>query len=118
MEPISTSVIVGIATDRTVLRRRIEDRSEQIFDNGVVGEATMLGKKYGWDSEAMTGNIYPLVHEYLEGRLSKREMQEKFTTLDWRLAKRQLTWLKRNPYIRWHELTEAKKYLRQVLANE
>ena len=118
VEPISASFIVGIATDRDVLRTRITDRTEQLFQDGVVNEAIMLGKKYGWESEAMTGNIYPLVHLYLEQQMTIDEIKEKFTTLDWRLAKRQLTWLKRNPYIKWHSLTEAKSYIRSVLANE
>jgi tRNA dimethylallyltransferase len=115
--PIENSIIVGIATDRDILRTRIEDRSEQIFDDGVVGEATILGKKYGWDSEAMTGNVYPLVHSYLEMEISFEEMKDKFTTLDWRLAKRQLTWLRRNPYIRWGELSELRTYLTERLAS-
>ena len=117
-ELLSTSIIVGIATDKSVLRKRIGDRTEQIFDDNVVEEATLLGKKYGWESEAMTGNIYPLLRRYLEGEFSLDEVKDKFTTLDWRLAKRQLTWLKRNPYIKWLSLTEAKSYLDRVLANE
>ena len=116
--PISSSIIVGIATDRDELRKRIEARTEQLFENGVVEEATILGKKYGWDSEAMTGNIYPLVHLYLKNEISLQEMKDKFTTLDWRLAKRQLTWLRRNSYIKWLSLTEAKEYLFHQLASE
>jgi len=116
--PIENTIVVGIATERDVLRTRIEARAEHIFDDGVVEEATILGKKYGWNHESMTGNIYPLVHSYLEGELSASEMKEKFTTLDWRLAKRQLTWLRRNPFIRWGSLTEVKDYLYQALANE
>lgn len=117
-EPISTSIIVGISTDRTTLRTRISDRTEQLFTNGVVEESIKLGKKYGWDSEAMTGNIYPLVHRYSKGELSLQEVKDKFTTLDWRLAKRQLTWLRRNQYIRWCSLTEAEKYLCSLLESE
>jgi tRNA dimethylallyltransferase len=116
--PISRSIIVGIATDREELRKRIEARSEQLFEDGVVEEATILGKKYGWRSEAMTGNIYPLVHLYLKKEISLHEMKEKFTTLDWQLARRQLTWLKRNQYIKWLSLTEARDYLVHRLANE
>lgn len=109
--------VVGIATDREILRTRIKDRTEQFFDNGVVEEATMLGKKYGWKSEAMTGNIYPLVHRYLEGELSLDEIKDKYTTLDWRLAKRQLTWLRRNKDVKWLSLTDAKTCLVGILAN-
>lgn len=114
--PLDDSIVVGITTDRDVLRTRIEQRSEQLFENGVVDEAIMLGKKYGWDNEAMTGNIYPLVHQHLENKLTLSEVQQKFTILDWRLAKRQLTWLRRNQYITWKNLEEAEHYLSDVLA--
>ena len=117
VKPISTSIIVGITTDRELLRTRIEKRTEQLFEDGVVEEAIMLGKKYGWDSEAMTGNIYPLVQRYSEGLLTLSQVKDKFTTLDWRLAKRQLTWLKRNPYIVWKSLPDAEHYLSDILAS-
>lgn len=116
-EPISASVIVGIATDREVLRTRIKRRAEQMFNDDVVNEAILLGKKYGWESEAMTGNIYPIIREYTSGMLSMEDAKEKFATADWRLAKRQLTWMRRNPYIQWRDLSGAKEYLTGVLAN-
>lgn len=113
---INNAHVVAIATDREILRTRIRDRTEQFFDNGVVEEATNLGKKYGWGSEAMTGNIYPLVHRYLNHEIDLEEMKNKFTTLDWRLAKRQLTWLRRNSEIQWLSLTDAAHYLEAILA--
>jgi tRNA dimethylallyltransferase len=115
--PVKNCYIVGITTDKTILRTRIETRAEQLLRDGVVDEATILGKKYGWDNEAMTGNIYPLVHQHLMGLLSLSEVKAKFTTIDWRLAKRQLTWLKRNTFIEWFELQGAHDYLIRVLAN-
>lgn len=114
--PIYSTVIVGITTDKTTLRNRIEARTEHLFDAGVVEEAIMLGKKYGWESEAMTGNIYPLLHQYLDGTLTLDEVKRRFVTLDWRLAKRQLTWLRRNEFIQWLSLTDAKSYLSSVLS--
>ncbi|MGB3945522.1 MAG: tRNA (adenosine(37)-N6)-dimethylallyltransferase MiaA [Candidatus Saccharimonadales bacterium] len=112
------SFIVGIATPMKVLRTRIVQRSEHIFADDVEKEATMLGKKYGWNSEAMTGNIYPLFKLYLEGTLSHEEVRDKFATLDYRLAKRQMTWLRRNPDIMWVGLTEAESYIQSLLAAE
>ena len=114
--PISTSIIVGIATDKTILRQRIAHRSEQILTNGVVEEAIVLGEKYGWQSEAMTGNIYPLVHSYLKQEYNARQIEDMFTTSDWRLAKRQLTWFRRNPYIMWLDRSDATEYVRSTLA--
>lgn len=113
--PITTSIIVGIATDRDTLRTRIVDRSEQLFDGNVVEEASKLGNKYGWDSEALTGNIYPLARLYLDGQLTMVELKQKFITSDWRLAKRQLTWLRRNQFINWKTLDQAEHYLVNIL---
>lgn len=117
-ELIENCTVVGIATERDVLRQRIADRTEQLFANGVVEEATLLGKKYGWDNEAMTGNIYRLARLYLRGEFDLEEYKEKFTTADWQLAKRQLTWFRRNSFIKWGSLTEVKHDLQAVLANE
>lgn len=113
--PISNSIIVGIATNRDTLRTRIADRSEQLFADGIVGEAKRLGNKYGWNSEAMTGNIYPLVKRMLDGSIKQDELQQKFITQDWRLAKRQLTWLRRNRFIEWYEHNEARTRIIEAL---
>ncbi len=115
-EPLDHSIIVGIATDKSLLRTRIEQRAEQLFENGVVDEAKLLGKKYGWDSEAMKSNIYPLIRLYLERCMSLTDVKKEFVTLDWRLAKRQMTWLRRDTFIHWLSLSDAKSYLIDQLA--
>jgi tRNA dimethylallyltransferase len=112
---IDNTVVVGITTERTELRRRIAHRAEHLFENGMVEEAILLGKKYGWDNEAMTGNIYKLVRQYVAGELTLDELKRKNTTADWRLAKRQLTWFKRNPYIEWFNLEDAQNYIAALL---
>ena len=115
--PIDNSIIVGITTEKTVLRTRIESRIEQLFDNGVVDEAKKLGEKYGWNNEALKGNVYPLAHSYLLGDMTLGDMKIKLATIDWRLAKRQLTWLKHNPFIKWMSIDQAKICLSDQLAN-
>lgn len=116
--PIENTIIVGIATKKDVLNNRIVERTEQLFDHGVVEEATILGKKYGWNNEAMTGNVYPLVHAHLEGEMTLQEVKDKFTTLDRRLAKRQLTWFRANPWIEWLELTGVSDHVSSLVATE
>jgi len=115
-KPIDGAIVVGIATERLILRRRIEQRIEQLFDNGVVDEAKMLGDKYGWDNEAMKSNIYPLVNLYLNGIATLDEIKNKCITLDYQLAKRQMTWMKRNKFIHWVSIDDANKYLSDNLA--
>jgi len=113
--PIPNTIIVGITTNRDELRARITNRAEQLFESGMVEEAKILGKKYGWDSEAMTGNVYPLVRRFLDGELDEEALKQKFITADWQLAKRQLTWLKRNPFITWKPLDDAYSYIKKQL---
>lgn len=115
-EPISNTIIIGLSVEKTVLRSRIALRSEQFFNKGVIEEAKKLGEKYGWDNEAMKSNIYRLARSYLSGEISLSEMKIKNEILDWRLAKRQMTWQKRNKFIKWLPLREAKKYLVLQLA--
>jgi len=116
--PNDDTIIVGIATSRQKLESRIAVRTEHMFDNGVVEEATLLGKKYGWNAEAMTSNVYRAVKQHLDGELSLQDAMDKFTTRDIQLAKRQMTWFRRNPYIEWCQVTEANDYVGRRLATE
>lgn len=116
-EPQPNTIIVGITTDKKLLRQRIESRAQALFSAGMIEEARQLAHQYGWESEAMTGNIYRLVKQYDDGELSDKQLFEKFVTADWRLAKRQLTWLRRNPFIHWVPLRSAYTYIAQRLAD-
>ena len=108
-------IIVGITTDRNELRKRIFERNEQFFSTGIIAEAKNIAQKYGWESEAMTANAYPLIREYLAGELTKNKLIEKMSTRDWRLAKRQITFMKRNKSIKWLSLLDADIFLRAEL---
>lgn len=116
-QPIDNTIIVGITTEKSELHDRIAQRAEQLFDDGMIEEATELGNKYGWENEAMTGNIYRLVHQYVNGELHKAELKDRFIISDRQLAKRQLTWLKRNSYIQWFSRDDAYTYIAQHLAS-
>ena len=110
------TVVVGITTKKEILIERIKQRVNVMIAAGVVDEALKISSQYGWNNEAMTGNIYPLIHEYLDGKVSKDELKERFATKDWQLAKRQLTWLRRNEHIYWADLNDAYTYIAHRLA--
>ena len=114
-EPIENAYVVAIATDMEILEERIRLRAVEMFQQGVLDEARNLGESYGWESEAMTGNIYPLLKEVVQGRMTEQEAINTFVIRDRQLAKRQITWLKRHDYIHWGSLQEAKEYLEGVL---
>lgn len=105
--PNNTSVIqdhtlvVGISTDRELLRKRVNRRAEQMIRQGILKEVQMLGERYGWESEAMTGNIYRIFKDVVQGQKQLSGATEEFVRSDMALAKRQMTWFKRNPHIIW-----------------
>lgn len=113
---INNIIVVGITTERAILRTRIKARTDNFMQSGVLEEAQKLAKKYGWESEAMTGNIYPLARAYAEGSLDYNSMIEQFNIKEWHLAKRQLTWFKRNKDIQWLSLDDAYTYIIQQFA--
>lgn len=115
-KPLRNSIIVGITTDKIALDEKIARRTEQLFENGVVDEATKLRKKYNWEAEAFTGNIYRAIQMYLEGTIKRNQLIEKTIILDRQLAKRQRTWFKRNPFIHWLPLEEIEQYIMARLA--
>lgn len=110
-------IVVGISTDRDNLRKRIKDRIEQFFDNNVVEEARILGKIYGWDNRAMSGNIYPILHKYIDNEINIEEAKVEIFYRDWHLAKRQMTWFRRNKNIEWLELNQVPLYIYSRMAS-
>lgn len=113
--PNDNTYVVSIATDKKVLEQRIRERADDMFETGVLDEARRLGEQYGWEAEAMTGNIYPLLREVLEGRLGVEGAKERFVIRDRQLAKRQVTWLKRHNFVQWLTVEEARQRISDLL---
>ena len=114
--PDTHTYVVAIRTERAVLEARIRQRASDMFAAHIVQETQHLVDKYGRQSEAMTGNIYPVVLDMLEGRLTPAEAEERFVVRDRQLVKRQLTWLRRHDWVRWLSLEEAEQYFVNLLA--
>jgi len=83
------------------LRRRLAERASKIFEQNIIDETRWLVETYGWGSQAMKANIYPIVWRMMKGEITEDEAKRLFVLDDWHLAKRQMTWFKRNPNILW-----------------
>ncbi len=95
--------VVGISTEREVLRKRIEKRAHEMIAAGVLEEVRSIGEGYRWSGEALKGNIYRIFRPVVEGTESVEAAIEEFVRSDMALAKRQMTWFKRNPAIHWSD---------------
>ena len=113
--PLSNTIVVGITTDKQLLRQRITDRAKKMFKDGVVEETIGLANNTGWCNEAMTGNVYPIIKKLIEKEIDEDQAIREFIVSDVNLVKRQLTWFRRNPFIEWGDVHSCEQYLSRVL---
>ena len=106
-EMSSDYVVFGIDWPRDELRKRLLIRSNKLFAQPIEKETLALVEQYGWDNQAMKSDIYPICWEMMRGNIDREEAIRLNEIDDWHLAKRQLTWFKRNRNIVWIELNGA-----------
>lgn len=93
---------IGLDHFREALYQRINTRTLQMMKKGLVGEVEDLIKNgVSPISSAMTGIGYRQVVDYLQGDVDQEEMVEDIQKESRRLAKRQLSWFKRDARIKW-----------------
>ena len=113
--PLNNTIVVGITTDKQLLKQRITDRAKKMFKDGVVEETIGLANNTGWCNEAMTGNVYPIIKKLIEKEIDEDQAIREFIVSDVNLVKRQLTWFRRNPFIEWGDVHSCEQYLSRVL---
>lgn len=93
---------LGIRIDKELLHERIRQRLMDRLDHGMVAEAKLLHQN-GLSFERMEtlGLEYRYLADYLRGTLTYEQMAEEIETKSRHYAKRQMTWLKRDPEIIW-----------------
>ena len=104
-------LIIGIKWPTEELRARLRKRIDQMFCDALYDETEKLVQSYGWDNGAMKSNIYDYAWRYLQGELTLDQAKELCFYEDYHLAKRQLTWFKRNRDIKWLELEKVYSYV-------
>jgi tRNA dimethylallyltransferase len=93
---------IGIVVPRDVLDARIAERVERMWTAGLVDEVRALeraGLREGRTASRALG--YRQVLDFLAGECTEDEAFEATVTQTRRFARRQLTWLRRDPRIRW-----------------
>lgn len=111
-------ILIGIEWSSEELRARITQRANNLFNDKLYEETKFLVDEYGWGSQAMKSNIYQFAWAYLNGEYSLERAKELFILEDWHLAKRQLTWFRRNKNITWLPLVEVEQYVLKYIQNE
>ena len=104
--PFST-LLIGLIRDRDELYRRIDARVDAQLSRGL-GEETrrLLGQGYSRDLGSMKGLGYRQMSAYFEGECPYEEAVRRLKRDTRHFAKRQLTWFRKEPGIRWLSLGE------------
>ncbi len=107
--------VVGITLEPAILQDRIKKRADTMFASGVVSEATTIAAAYGWEAEAMTGNIYRVSRQVAENGMSIEDAKQLVAQSDKKLVKKQLTWFRANPYVHWGSPDDLKSQIEHFL---
>lgn len=92
----------GLAMERALLYRRIEERVDKMLAAGLVEEVRqLLQRGYGLELTSMQGLGYKEMAQYLMGRITYAEAVYLLKRNTRRFAKRQLTWFGRDRRIKW-----------------
>ena len=92
---------LGLAPERTALYGRIDARAAAMFERGLVAETERLIAKYGAERRIFGTLGYRQAKQLLAGELSETEAIEAAQRGHRNYAKRQFTWFRREPEVRW-----------------
>jgi tRNA dimethylallyltransferase len=95
------TLVIGIKRDKDELKTRINQRIDQMVSNGFIDEVAALKQKYERTQVDLPGIGYKTFLQYLSGELPLDQAKAQFARGDLLLAKRQMTWLRRNKSIQW-----------------
>lgn len=98
-------IVFGLHRNRQQLYERINQRVEEMFEQGFLEEVKELQQKgYSPEDPGVNTVGYKEAFSFLNGDISREQMIEDMKTQTRRYAKRQLTWFRRWDFIHWINL--------------
>lgn len=97
--------VIGLRADRKILYERIERRVDAMIVAGLEEEVRhLLSSGVSRNARAMQGIGYKEMAAYIDGELSFVEAVDNIKKATRHFAKRQFTWYRKMPYIRWFDI--------------
>ncbi len=97
------TIKVGLLIEKKDLDELINKRVELMIENGLINEVENLINLFGLNVKPIQSIGYKEICSHLKGELNKDEAIDKIKTNTRRLAKRQLTWLKKDKDMVWYK---------------
>jgi len=110
-----STLMIGLVADRETLARRIAHRCCQMIQEGLVDEVRRLwAQGYGPELPPLRTIGYAQIGAMLQGRYTLAEAVAEICKETRRLAKRQLTWLRAEPEVRWCPAAQAREVAKMI----
>ncbi|MBI5222024.1 MAG: tRNA (adenosine(37)-N6)-dimethylallyltransferase MiaA [Candidatus Magasanikbacteria bacterium] len=116
-EPLYEFLQIGIEVPREELYARIDKRVDDMMKLGLLKEVEgLLKQRYDWKLPSLSGIGYSQFRGYFEKQYNLDQAIEFLKRDSRRYAKRQMTWFKRDPRIKWcKDYEEAEKMVGEFL---
>lgn len=105
-------VKIGLSLDRATLYDRINRRVEEMIEHGLEAEARSLYDKRELNALNTVG--YKEMFEYFDGTTTLEEAIFKIQSNTRRYCRKQQTWFKRDPSIKWFNPCEIKEIIKHI----
>jgi tRNA dimethylallyltransferase len=92
---------LGLDPERNALYTRINERARRMFDDGLVQETRALREKFGEAAHPLASLGYKQATQYLRGEIDLKLALWATQQAHRNYAKRQFTWFRREPEVRW-----------------
>lgn len=110
---------IGLTLPKQKLAQKIEQRLKNRMKKGMLAEAQKLHSKgLSWKRMESFGLEYKFMAQFLQKKITKIEMLTKIQIGSEQLAKRQMTWFKKDKKIKWFKVqkySEIKKTVKDFL---
>jgi tRNA dimethylallyltransferase len=104
------AIKIGLTMPRELLYQRIDQRVDQMIARGMLQEVQdLLQKGYNPEQPALKGLGYRHLIGYIQRRISWDEAVRLWKRDTRRFAKRQMTWFRREPGVRWIDASQGSK---------
>lgn len=106
-KPQNEFYLIGLNTDRAVLYERINQRVDQMMEDGLLTEARWLFDHNGESYQSGKGIGYREFFPYFKGQISLERAVAKVKQDSRHYAKRQLTWFRNKMIVHWFDLVSG-----------
>lgn len=110
------SLVLGLDIKIPVLKKNIAQRTESMLNKGFIQEVENIISTFGEDCPQLHTTGYKEVLDFIHSGTTKNQLELQINSATYQLAKKQITWFKRNPDIIWvNTFAEAERNVSDYL---